>query len=239
MVPVAIAAGMGRLMASSVREREPEAIAATQSRAFEIALGLALPAAVAFALLAEQIAGGLFQHGEFGPRDTAAVAAALAAICAGLPGHVLEKVLGAVSFAHEDTRTPMFTALAGLATATILALALFPTYGHVGIAAAIAISGWVGATVLGIVLLKRRWLRLDREARRRLPLIVLATALMGFVIYFAQGILISTWNISGSASARIGALVALVMLGLTTYGAILHFTKALGLRELLASFTRI
>ena len=239
VVSIAIAAVMVPLIASSVRDKDPQAVAAAQSRAFEIALGLALPAAVAFALLAEQIAGGLFQHGEFGPHDTAAVAAALAAICAGLPGHVLEKVLGAVSFAHEDTRTPMFTALAGLATATILALALFPTYGHVGIAAAIAISGWVGATVLGIVLLKRRWLRLDREARRRLPLIVLATALMGIVIYFAQGILISTWNTSGSAPARIGALVALVMLGLTTYGAILHFTKALGLRELLASFTRI
>ena len=185
------------------------------------------------------IAGGLFQHGEFGARDTAAVAAALAAICAGLPGHVLEKVLGAVCFAHEDTRTPMLTALAGLATATILAFALFPTYGHVGIAAAIAMSGWVGAILLGIVLIQRRWLRFDRDAQRRLPLIVIATAIMGTAIYFAQKFLASTWDISGSAPVRIGSLVALVALGLTTYAIILHLTKTLRVSELLASFRRI
>jgi putative peptidoglycan lipid II flippase len=238
MVSIAIAAVMVPLIAASVRAQEPQAIAAAQSRAFEIALGLALPAAVAFALLAEQIAGGLFQHGAFEARDTAAVAAALAAICAGLPGHVIEKVFGAVSFAHEDTRTPMYAALAGLMIATTGAILLFPTYGHVGVAAAIAISGWVGALLLGIILLQRRWLRIDGEGRRKLPLIVIATAVMGIVIHFAQEFLTSMWNISGSAPARISALAVLVVLGLATYGAILHFTKTLALRDLLASFSR-
>ena len=123
------------------------------------------------------------------PRDTAAVAAALAAICAGLPGHVLEKVLGAVSFAHEDTRTPMLAALAGLATALAGALVLFPRYGHVGVAAAIAISGWVGATLLGAILLARGWLGVDRAAARRLPRIMLATAVMGAALVGAQMLL--------------------------------------------------
>ena len=78
------------------------------------------------------------------PRDTAAVAAALAAIALGLPGHALEKVLGAVSFAHEDTRTPMLTALAGLAvsaSARSCCSRLRPRRRG----AAIALSGWVGA----------------------------------------------------------------------------------------------
>ena len=239
VVSIAIAAVMVPLIASSVRAQDPRAIADAQSRAFEIALGLALPAAVAFALLAERIAGGLFQHGAFGPRDTAAVAAALAAICAGLPGHVLEKVLGAVSFAHEDTRTPMYAALCGLAVATAGAFALFPTYGHVGVAAAIAISGWVGALILGTILLRRRWLRLDRDARWRLPLIGVAAVIMGAVIQVAQEFLAAIWNISESAPARVAALAVLVALGLVTYGAILHFTKILGVRELLASFSKI
>jgi putative peptidoglycan lipid II flippase len=238
MVSIAIAAVMVPLIAASVRAREPQAIAAAQSRAFEIALGLALPAAVAFALLAEPIAGGLFQRGAFGARDTAAVAAALAAICAGLPGHVLEKVFGAVSFAHEDTRTPMYAALAGLVTAITGALLLFPTYGHVGVAAAIAISGWVGALLLGIVLLQRRWLRIDGEGRRRLPLIVLATAVMALVIHVAQESLVSMWDVAGSGPARIATLAVLVVLGLATYGAMLHLTKAVPLRELFASIMK-
>jgi putative peptidoglycan lipid II flippase len=151
-------------IAATVRSGAAGAIAAAQSRAFEIGLGLALPAATAFALLAQPIAAGLFERGAFDARDTAAVAAALAAICAGLPGHVLEKVLGAVSFAHEDARTPMLAALAGLAAALAGALVLFPRYGHVGVAAAIAISGWVGATLLGAILLAPRLARVDRAA---------------------------------------------------------------------------
>jgi putative peptidoglycan lipid II flippase len=239
IVSIAIASVMVPLIASSVRANDPQAIASAQSRAFEIALGLALPAAVAFALLAEPIAGGLFQRGAFGPRDTAAVSAALAAICAGLPGHVLEKVLGAVSFAHEDTRTPMYAALCGLAVATAGAFMLFPSYGHVGVAAAIAISGWVGALILGTILLRRRWLRLDRDARWRLPFIVVAAAIMGAVIQVAQEFLHAMWNVTGSAPARAATLAVLVVLGLATYGAILHFTKAVSLRELVASFARL
>ena len=153
---IAVAAVLMPTIAATVRSAQPEAIAAAQSRGFELGLGLALPAATAFALLAQPIAAGLFERGAFDARDTAAVAAALTAICAGLPGHVLEKVLGAVSFAHEDARTPMLAALAGLATALAGALVLFPRYGHVGVAAAIAISGWVGATLLGAILLAAR-----------------------------------------------------------------------------------
>jgi putative peptidoglycan lipid II flippase len=222
------------LIAVSVRAHEPHAVAAAQSRAFEIALGLALPAAVAFALLAEQIVGGLFQRGAFSARDTTAVAGALAAICAGLPGHVLEKVLGAVSFAHEDTRTPMYAALTGLAVATLGAMLLFPAYGHVGVAAAIAVSGWVGAFLLGLILLRRRWLHIDAEATRRIPLIVLSTAVMALVIHFAQGLCASLWDVAGSGFARIGTLALLVVLGLVTYGALLHFSKAMPLRDLFA-----
>ena len=167
-------------------------------------------------VLAQPIAGGLFERGAFGPRDTAAVAAALAAICAGLPGHALEKVFGAVSFAREDTRTPMLAALAGLATAVAGALALFPHYGHVGVAAAIAISGWVGATLLGAILRRRGWLRLDRDAARRLPRIVLATMVMGIAIFGAHELLASP-SIAGGSLARLAVLVLLVAIGLAVY----------------------
>ena len=116
---IAIAAVIVPRIAASLRNSEADAFAATQSRAYEIALGLALPAATGFAVLAQPIAGGLFQRGAFGAQDTVAVAAALTAICAGLPGHVLEKVFGAVSFAHDDTHTPMIAACCGLAAAVM------------------------------------------------------------------------------------------------------------------------
>ncbi len=235
---IAIAAVLVPLIAASVRSGSAGDIAAAQSRAFEIALGLALPSAVAFALLAEPIAGGLFERGAFGPRDTAAVAAALAAISAGLPGHVLEKVLGAVSFAHEDTRTPMVAALCGLAVAVTGALLLFPHYGHVGIAAAIAISGWVGATILALILSRRRWLRVDVEARHRLPRILLATVAMGIAIYGAQILLATLLGGAPSALLRVVTLAILVAAGLGVYLACVHLLGVARWSDLMAVVRR-
>jgi putative peptidoglycan lipid II flippase len=234
VVSIASAAVLVPAIALSVRDGAPEAIAAAQSRGYEIGLGLALPSAVGFALLAQPIAGGLFERGAFGAHDTAAVAAALAAICAGLPGHVLEKVLGAVSFAHEDTRTPMLAALAGLATAVAGALVLFPHYGHVGVAAAIAVSGWVGAALLGAILARRGWLRCDRAAARRLPRIVAATLIMGMVIFAAHDLLASLPGAGGSL-ARLALLVLLVALGLAVYLASLELLGVARLRDLIAA----
>jgi putative peptidoglycan lipid II flippase len=222
VVSIAIASVIVPVIAASVRAGRGEAIASAQSRAFEIALGLALPSAVAFAALAEPIAGGLFERGAFGPHDTAMVAAALAAISAGLPGHVLEKVLGAVSFAHEDTRTPMVTALAGLTAAVVGALLLFPGHGHVGVAAAIAISGWVGATTLAIILWRRGWLAIDIAARRRLPRILIASLL----------------DVTDTAAARVATLAVLVTVGLGIYLAAVQLLGIARLGELVTMIRR-
>jgi putative peptidoglycan lipid II flippase len=217
VISIAISSVLVPAIAASLRNEGGEHTAGAQSRALEIALALSLPSAVAFAVLSEAIAGGLFQRGAFGPRDTAMVAAALAAISAGLPGHSLEKVLGAVSFAHEDTRTPMMTALCGLATAVTGALILFPRYGHVGIAAAIALSGWIGATLLAIILWRRGWLRIEGAAWRRAPRIVLATAIMGTVIAGGDAVLVSLLDVASSSLARIATLGLLVSAGLAVY----------------------
>jgi putative peptidoglycan lipid II flippase len=235
VVSIAIASVLVPAIAGSVRHGEREIIAREQSRGLETALGLALPSAVAFAVLAEPIAGGLFERGAFGPRDTAAVAAALAAISAGLPGHVLEKIFGAISFAHEDTRTPMIAALCGFATALAGAMLLFPHYGHVGVAAAIAISGWIGATILWVVLLRRGWLAIDALAWSRLPRIVLATFIMAGVIQSAQALLGSLYDLAASQFARVGTLALLVSLGLFVYLTALQLLGVARTRDLVAS----
>jgi putative peptidoglycan lipid II flippase len=217
VVSVAISTVMVPAIAASVRTRHYDAIAAAQSRAFEIALGLALPSAIAFAVLAGPIVGGLFERGAFGAGDTRAVAAALTAICAGLPGHILEKAFGAVSFAHEDTKTPMLAALAGLTTAIAGALLLFPHYGHVGIAAAIALSGWIGASLMALVLLRRRWLSVDAAARRRLPRMLLASLVMGAAILLARDFFDPLAGLGYPAIARVFRLAGLVAFGLAVY----------------------
>jgi putative peptidoglycan lipid II flippase len=238
VISIAVSAVMVPAIAASLRSGDGADDAASQSRALELALALSLPAATAFAVLSEAIAGGLFQRGAFGPRDTAMVAAALAAISAGLPGHSLEKVLGAVSFAHEDTRTPMYAALCGLATAVTGAMLLFPDYGDVGIAGAIALSGWIGATLLAITLWRRGWLRIEPAALRRMPRIVIATVIMGAVIAAGDAALTSLLDVSGSSPARIVTLFALVVAGLAVYLGSLQAFGVTSVRVLAAAIGR-
>jgi putative peptidoglycan lipid II flippase len=236
VISIAISSVMVPAIAASLRSGDHADDAASQSRALELALALSLPAATAFAVLANPIVGGLFQRGAFGPRDTAMVAAALAAICAGLPGHSLEKVLGAVSFAHEDTHTPMYAALCGLATAVTGSLLLFPYYGHVGIAGAIALSGWVGAILLAVTLWRRGWLHVEPAALDRVPRIMIATVIMGVAIAAGDMVLTSLLDLSGSQVARILTLFALVVAGLLIY---LGSLQALGVTSLKMLVTAI
>lgn len=228
---IAVTAVIVPRIAGGVHARNESLFASAQSRAYEIAIGFALPAAAGFALLAEPIARGLFERGAFGAQDTAAVAAALVAICAGLPGHMLEKVFGAVSFAHEDTHTPMLTALAGFAAAVIGGVLLFPRLGYVGVAAAIAASGWVGAGLLGTLLFRRRWLRIDADAWRRLPRICLATMAMAAAVGFANHVIGAG---VASSAARLAILAALVTLGIAVYFTVLQMLGVVTLKELTA-----
>lgn len=234
VVSVAISAVVVPLITASVRARAEKDFMAAQSRAYELALGLALPASVGLVLLAEPIVGTLFEHGAFGARDTAAVAGALAAIAAGLPGNVLEKVLAAVSFAHEDTRTPMLATLAGLAIAAAGAILLFPGHGTAGIAAAIALSGWIGAGLLAVALRRRRWLALDHDARRRLPRFVLATMVMGGAVGGSQYLTRAWLGAPGSTPARVAETAVLVAIGLAAYLAVLEGMNVVRTRDLVA-----
>ncbi len=230
---VAIAAAIVPRIAASVNASDAATYAHAQSRAYEIALGVALPATTGFALLAPQIAGGLFEHGLFGPRDTDAVATAVLAICSGLPGQVLEKVFGAVSFAHEDTRTPMLAALVSLAAAVAGGIVLFPAFDFVGVAAAIALSGWIGAGLLGAVLYRRNWLRLDLQATRNLPRIAGATAIMGVAVAGALAVVEMLLPVlSASPVGRLVVLFALVGIGTAVYAAAIDGLGVAKLAEL-------
>lgn len=236
---IAIAAVIVPRIAASLRDCNTAEFAEAQSRAFELALGLALPAAAGFAVLAHPIAAGLFQRGAFTAADSVAVAAALAAICAGLPGHVLEKLFGAISFAHGDTRTPMLTALCALASTVGLGLPLFHQYGYVGAAAAIAISGWLGAALLGGIVAARGWLRVDRLAARRLPRIIVATAIMAILVYY--GLVFGERLdpiLAATSAGRVLLLGVLVAAGIVIYLAALRFMGVARLKDLTAALRR-
>jgi putative peptidoglycan lipid II flippase len=209
---------------------------ATQNRGLELALLLTLPAAVALAVLAGPIFAVLFQRGAFTPADTAATAAALAAYAAGLPAFVLVKVLAPAFFARHDTKTPVKVAVSAMAVNLVLTLALMRVLAHVGIALATTCAGWVNALTLLALLVRRGHFRLDRRARRNLPRVVVAALGMGAVLIMLRMAMASAFG--GPAVVRIGALTALIGVGLGVFAAL---ALALGIadwRQLLGRLRR-
>jgi putative peptidoglycan lipid II flippase len=229
---VGIAVGTAILppLSRHIRLGEHESAVATQNRGLELAWLLTLPAAVALAVLARPILAVLFQRGAFGPADTAATAAALAAYAAGLPAFVLIKVLAPAFFARHDTATPVKVAIAAMATNLTLTLVLMQFLAHVGIALATSTAGWINALTLLLLLVRRKHFALDARARRNLPRIAAAALAMGVLLALLRGALAPA--LAGTAPLRITALAGLVGAGFGAFGLLALTLGVVDWREL-------
>jgi putative peptidoglycan lipid II flippase len=211
VVGIAVGTAILPTLSRQVRTGDDAGADATQNRGIELALLLTLPAAAALILLAEPILTALFQRGAFGPAQTAATAAALAAYAAGLPAFVLVKVLAPGFFARRNTKTPVKVAIAALALNLALTIVLMQFLAHVGIAIALSAAGWMQAVTLLLLLSRRGHFRLDRRAARKIPRIAAATAGMALLLWPLRDALGSAF--AGPAPTRLLALAALVAAG--------------------------
>jgi putative peptidoglycan lipid II flippase len=157
----------------------------TQNRAIEIALFLALPAAIALACAGVPIIRGLLQHGIFDSADTTATANVLAAFALGIPAYVLIKVLTPGFYARSDTRTPVRIALVSMLVNLVGNLTLIWPLGHVGVGLSTAMAAWVNVVLLYIVLHRRNQLSIESGLITKGFRILLAGAMMGVVLWFA------------------------------------------------------
>jgi putative peptidoglycan lipid II flippase len=191
-----------------------------ESRALELAVGLALPAALGLIVLREPIVRTLFEHGAFSAADSAATAQALALLALGLPAHVLVKALSPAFFARGDTTTPLLSALKGFAVAIMLAVVLGRIAGAAGIAAAIALGAWSNAFALIRRGAAAFGFSIDAAARRRLPRIVVAALAMGGLLWLAAAIV---WPLAGAHGfAQAAMLGVLPIAGVVAYGLLLN-----------------
>jgi putative peptidoglycan lipid II flippase len=209
----------------AVRSGDAVAVAHAESRALELAAGLALPATLGLIVLAEPIVRLLFEHGAFTASDTAATARALVWLALGLPAQVLFKALAPAFFARENTATPLISVLKGIVFALATAFLFGHFFGVEGIAAGIALGAWSSALSLLREGATRFGFALDVAARRRLPRIAVAALAMAAAIWLMQRFLPS----AGLAHAL--ALAALIAAGIAVYGLCLRLFGVTGWRE--------
>ena len=232
---VGIAIGVVLLpdLARKLRAGERAAALSSQNRSMEFALLLTLPAAVGLAVAAEPIISVLFERGAFTAADTPATAAALAAFSCGLPAFVLIKVFQPAFFAREDTTTPMWFAGINLIVNAAGSLALFYWFqaqgwqGHVGIAIATSVAGWINALLLWVELLRRGDFVFDQRLVKSMALMVFASTVMAGVLLFAMAALDGMLGRSGALVVRAGALAVVVGASAIVYFAVTFMTGAL------------
>jgi len=229
IVGVAMATVMIPELTRAVQGGDRRLIAGAESRALELAVGLALPATLGLIALREPIVRLLFERGAFTAADTQSTSSALTWLALGLPAHVLVKALSPAFFAREDIVAPLFATLKAAAVAIVLAVLLGHFFAASGIAAGIALGAWSNA----LSLIRRgsatSGFSLDETARRRLPRIIAAALLMGCLLWLATAFM-PGGHAHGLAQAVV--LLALIGGGIAAYGGLLATLQVTGWHQL-------
>jgi len=235
IIGVAIGVVLLPSLSRSLRAGDDVGALATSNRAIEFSLFLTLPAAAALMVIAVPILRTTFEHGEFKHSATLAVAPALMAYAAGLPAYSLTKVFQPGFYAREDTRTPMIFALVSVLVNISLSVVLSYFIGHIGIAIAATAAAWTNAIQLYVRLRSLGHFRFDPQLRRKIPLMLLSTAVMAAALFDVNLVLTSNFAEGASLFSAIWGLIVLVSIGIAAYFTASQLSGAWRISELKAA----
>lgn len=229
VIGVAISVALLPLLSRQLSAGDDSGARDSLNRSLEIGMLFTLPAAAALIAMPLPIVDVLFRRGAFETGDAIATAEVVAAMAIGLPPVVLVKILSPAFFARGDTRTPLYIAIGSMVVNVALAFALMRVLGAAGIALAASLAAWANAAAMGWVLGQRGHLPLDGRFRRRVPRLILASALMAFALFGMLAALpdfmpLTLWM-------RVAILAAVVALGGVGYFVLAHALGGADLRE--------
>jgi putative peptidoglycan lipid II flippase len=196
-----------------------------------LTLMLAVPAALALAILAMPLISSLFQYGEFDATDALMTQQALVAYSVGLIGMILVKVLAPGFYARQDIKTPVKIGIFTLAMTQLMNLAFIFPLRHAGLALSIGLAACINAGLLFYYLRKRGHYRPQPGWRRFALQLGSALLLMGVALWLAAGD--ASWWTSARGAERALRLTGVVAGGIAVYFAALwlagvrlqHFAK--------------
>jgi len=210
---------LGTILLPSLAKSFAEKTTAEYSRLLDwglrLTLLLALPSALALAILAVPLIATLFQHGAFDRHDVMMTGQALVAYSLGLVGLIVVKVLAPGFYARQDIRTPVKIGVVTLAATQLMNVMFIYPLAHAGLALAIGLGACINAGLLYFKL--RRAGVFEPQAGWRKFFLQLGAALlaMGLVLWIATG-RAASW-LEGSVWLRAGRLTGIVLAGAAVY----------------------
>lgn len=180
-----------------------------------LTLLLALPSAVALAMLAVPLIATLFHHGAFDAHDVAMTGNALVAYSVGLIGLIVVKVLAPGFYARQNIRTPVKIGLLTLGATQLMNLAFCIPLQHAGLALAIGLGACVNAGLLYYKLRQHRIFQPQPGWAKFGAQLAAGLLTMGAVLWIATGSH-ESW-LAGSTWGRVQRLSLVVLAGAASY----------------------
>jgi putative peptidoglycan lipid II flippase len=214
---------VGTILLPSLSKYHATANEAEYSRLLDwglrITILLAVPSAVALAVLALPLIATLFQYGRFSNDDAWMTQQALVAYSAGLVGMILVKILAPGFYARQNIVTPVKIGIVTLIATQAMNLAFIVPLRHAGLALAIGIGACLNAFLL-YMMLRRQGIYAPQPGWVVFVLKVLASVVfMAIVLFTSMGEM--GWWLGASWERKLPAVLGLVLLGSAAYGACL------------------
>ena len=149
----------------------------------------------------------------------------------GLPAYILIKVLVTCFFAREDTKTPLYVSIVSVVANIILSLILIQSMREIGIALATAISAWLNALLLYVILKIRDNITLDSRLISNSVKTIICSIIMGITCYFLNLALFANM-IMHSTLNNIGALIIAIAISKIIYTSMIFVLKVITIDDL-------
>lgn len=221
LVAAAISLASLPSLARSDYARDDVGYERTLGVSLRMVLVLLIPATIGLFVLAQPVVALIFQHGEFGPHDTAQVTNALRFYLIGLTFAGVDQLLIFAYYARKNTLTPALVGVAAVLVYLGVALLLIRPLGMIGLV--IANSCQLTAHAAIMLVLLRKALRNSRLGATTLKALVAAGG-MSLAVYLGAGQAASMVGSDGLrgwlAQVGVGAV-----LGVVVYALLVHLLR--------------
>jgi putative peptidoglycan lipid II flippase len=202
----------------------------TFDQTLKLVFFIMIPASVGLIVLREPIVALLFKRGEFDVRATLLTAQALLYYSMGLWAFSAVRIVAAVFFALQDTRTPAIMAGISIVANIILGVVLMKPLSHGGLALATSLASMLNLGLLLGVLKTRLgplgWKSIAWSVCRSL----FCAIFMGIAVRTAAWFMVLDKN--STLPGLIGGVVGSIAVGLCVYGAGSYMIKSPELRRM-------
>ncbi|MCB5186263.1 murein biosynthesis integral membrane protein MurJ [Methylobacillus gramineus] len=202
-------------LSKSVADKAEAEYSSLMDWGLRLTLILALPAAVALAVLSVPLVTALFHYGAFSEHDVWMTRQALMAYSLGLLGLILVKVLAPAFYARQNIKTPVKIAMFTLVATQLMNLVFIGPFKHAGLALAIGLGACINASLLYYHLRKAGTYQPQTGWGLFLLRLLFAVAVMAIALWWAAGDS-SLW-MHYHLLAKLSHLAGLVVLGAVVY----------------------